>query len=432
MAAKQASEMICVLGLGYIGLPTASMFATHGHKVHGVDTEPQVINTLKKGEVHIEEPGLSTIVKAALSSKNLSVGGKPVPSDVFIIAVPTPCIKSKGATPKADLSYVRSAVQSILPHLKKGNLVILESTSPPGTSRDVIIPLIEKTGLKAGKDVGVAYCPERVIPGKALQELVGNDRVVGAIDQECAARTRGLYKSFVSGEIFLTDLTVAEMIKIVENTYRDVNIAFANQIAVLCEKLGINVGSVIKIANRHPRVNVHKPGPGVGGHCISVDPWFLVEQFPKEADFIRKARETNDRMPQHVADRIAQWVKGKKKAKVAILGLSYKANVDDTRESPALEVIELLQEQRPDIELAVFDPHVHLKRFPKQGLLDVFRDADLAVILTAHDDFQLLDPQRVGDVMRTRALYDTHQSLPTARWKAAGFDVHVLGVGHEV
>jgi UDP-N-acetyl-D-mannosaminuronic acid dehydrogenase len=405
------------------------MFAAHGHRVHGVDIDPHVIASLQRGQVHIEEPGLLTVVKAALSSKQLSVSTKPVPADVFIIAVPTPYRKGKASIPKADLSYVRAATRSVLPLLRKGNLVILESTSPPGTSRDLIVPLIEKTGLIPGKDIGVAYCPERVIPGKALRELVGNDRVIGALDETWALRARTLYKAFVSGEIFLTDLTAAEMIKIAENTYRDVNIALANQIALLCERLGIHSGSVIKIANRHPRVNIHKPGPGVGGHCISVDPWFLVEQFPESTALIQKARWVNDHMPHHVVQKIAALVKGKKSPKIALLGVTYKANVDDIRESPALAVIELLRKHHPSFRLAPYDPHVHLKGFAKEGLFDVFKEADLAVLLTAHDDFQLLDPQKVGDMMRERVLYDTHQALPLARWEAAGFRCSALGVG---
>ena len=426
---SQNKKEICVLGLGYIGLPTASMFATHGYRVHGVDTDPHVVSTLKSGEVHIEEPGLSTIVKGALSSKHLTVSLQPQHADIFIIAVPTPYKKSKGPFPKADLSYVLSALKSILPYLRKGNLVILESTSPPGTSQELMIPLINKAGFKPGKDIGIAYCPERVIPGKALRELVDNDRVIGAVDEAWGSKTKELYKAFVSGEIFLTDLTVAEMVKVVENTFRDVNIALANQVALLCEKLGISVWDVIKIANRHPRVNVHRPGPGVGGHCISVDPWFLVEKFPKDSGLIQRARVVNDQMPAHVAQQIEKFVQKIKKPKIAILGLAYKGNVDDIRESPSLKVIELLAKRHPSFELAPYDPHVHLKRFPKQGLLDVFRDADLAVILTAHDDFQLLDPNKVGDLMKKRVIYDTHQALSPIRWTSAGFDYHALGVG---
>ncbi len=268
---KTPSKKICVIGLGYIGLPTASMFASHGFGVHGVDINPKIIETLREGRIHIEEPGLATVVKAAINSGNLTVNLAPAAADVFIIAVPTPYSHHGGAIPSADMSYVTAAVESVLPFLKKGDLVILESTSPAGTTRDLIIPMIEKRGLAPGADVGVAYCPERVIPGQALKELIGNDRVIGAIDQAWGEATRKLYKSFVSGEIFITEPTVAEMVKLLENTYRDVNIALANEVALLCEKLGVNAWDVIRIANRHPRVNVHKPGPGVGGHCISVD-----------------------------------------------------------------------------------------------------------------------------------------------------------------
>lgn len=422
-------QNICVVGLGYIGLPTASMFATNGLKVQGVDVNPTVIATLREGRLHIEEPGLATIVKAAITSKNLIVDSKPQPADVFIIAVPTPCHDIHGPSPKADMSYVTSAVESILPVLKKGNLVILESTSPPGTIRDLVIPLIKKTGLQIGKDVGVAYCPERVIPGQAVKELIGNDRVIGAGDSEWGEKAKRLYKSFVSGDIFLTDPTTAEMVKLVENTFRDVNIALANELSVLCEKLGISAWDVIQLANRHPRVNVHKPGPGVGGHCISVDPWFLVEKFPNDAAIIRMARKINDQRPQFVVNNIQRLMEGKTHGKVALLGLAYKGNVDDSRESPAITVAQILQEKFPQFTLAVYDPHVNSKEFPTSSIQETFKDADLAVVLTAHDEIKFLDPAEVGTLMRSRVVFDTHNLLKSERWLLAGFSVHTLGVG---
>ncbi len=426
---EDKSKRICVLGLGYIGLPTASMFATHGHAVVGVDVNPAILDTLRKGRLHIEEPGLSTIVKAAIGSGNLQLSDKPVKADVFIIAVPTPYTEHHGATPTADLSFVRAAAESILPFLEKGNLVILESTSPPGTTRDVIVPLIEKAGFKAGADVGAAYCPERVIPGSALKELIGNDRVIGAIDRNWAEMAKKLYKSFVSGEIFLTDPTVAEMVKLLENTFRDVNIALANEVAMLCEKLGINVWEVITIANRHPRVNVHRPGPGVGGHCISVDPWFLVERFPEEARVIRLARSVNDGMPAYVADRIASLAGNKKNAKIAILGLAYKGNVDDDRESPAVSVVRLLKSRFPEWTLSIYEPHVKSREFATEGIQETFRGADLAVLLTPHDEYRFLDPTEVGGLMARRVIFDTHNHLKAERWLPAGFELHTLGSG---
>jgi len=422
-------KSICVIGLGYIGLPTASMFATNGHKVTGVDINPKILETLGRGEIHIEEPGLSTVVKAAIGSKNLALSPKPVAADVFIIAVPTPYKEAHGSSPVADMTYVTAATESILPVLKKGDLVILESTSPPGTTRDLIVPLIQKTGLRAGVDVGAAYCPERVIPGQALRELTGNDRVVGAIDQRWGEVTKKLYKSFVSGEIFMTEPTVAEMVKLLENTYRDVNIALANEVALLCEKIGINVWEVIQIANRHPRVNVHKPGPGVGGHCISVDPWFLVEKFPNDAQLIRLARNVNDRMPGLVVERIGRLMKGKAAGKVTILGLAYKGNVDDDRESPAVSVVRLLKAAHPGWDIAIYEPHIESREFKTVGLEDAFRGSELAVVLTAHDEYKFLDPQAVGGLMARRMIFDTHNLLKAERWVPAGFDLRVLGAG---
>ncbi len=427
--ARSSSKKICVIGLGYIGLPTASMFATHGHDVYGVDINPHVIQTLSQGKIHIEEPGLDTVVKAAISSQRLHVSSSVSPADVFIIAVPTPYHHNASGIPTADLSYVKSALDSLLPHLKKGNLVILESTSPAGTTRDVIIPAIEKKGFVIGKEIGLAYCPERVIPGQALKELIGNDRIVGAVTPEWAEETKNLYRSFVSGEIFTTEPTVAEMVKILENTYRDVNIALANEAAGLCQELGINVWEVIQLANRHPRVNVHKPGPGVGGHCISVDPWFLVEQFPSKAKLIHLARTINDGMPASVVREIQEMLQGKSQGKIAILGLSYKGNVDDVRESPSLSVIRLLKEGLPQMTLAYFDPHVKSKDYPTGSLEETFQDADLAVILTAHDEFKAFDQQVLATLMKSKLIFDTHNILKAERWVPAGFMIHTLGSG---
>ena len=420
---------ICVIGLGYIGLPTASIFASQGFKVRGVDNNPTVVETLRQGRLHIEEPGLATVVKAAVQSGNLDVQATPAEADVFIIAVPTPYQHEEGNIPVADMSFVKKATESVLPFLKKGDLVILESTSPAGTTRDLIVPLIEKKGLKPGKDVGVAYCPERVIPGQALKELTGNDRVIGAIDQKWGEITRKLYKSFVSGEIFLTEPTVAEMVKLLENTYRDVNIALANEVAVLCEKLGINVWDVIKIANRHPRVNVHNPGPGVGGHCISVDPWFLVEKFPKDANLIHLARTINDKMPHFVVQNIVRLLKGQSAPKIAVLGLAYKGNVDDDRESPAVAVVRLLKKELPAAKVAIYEPHVKSKEFSTEGIQTVFKGAQLAVLLTPHDEYRFIDPAEVGGLMTSRVLFDTHNFLKAEKWLPAGFQVHVLGSG---
>jgi len=265
---------VCVIGLGYIGLPTASTFATHGLKVYGVDNNPAVIQSLRDGRVHLYEPGLHELVAQALNMGNLQVMDAPVEADAFIIAVPTPFYEDK----KADMSFVISAAESIMPVLREGNLVVLESTSPPLTTRNLVQPILEESGLKAGKDFKVAYSPERVLPGQILKELIGNARVIGGIDRSSAEAGRDLYATFVQGEIVLTDSTTSEMVKLMENTYRDINIAAANEFSRLADRFGVDIWEAIAIANRHPRVKILNPGPGVGGHCISVDPWFLWNQ----------------------------------------------------------------------------------------------------------------------------------------------------------
>ena len=266
---------LCVLGLGYIGLPTASTFATHGLRVIGVDVDRHVVDALRNSEVHIYEPGLRTLVQAAIHSGNLVVSEVPETADAFVIAVPTPL--SEGDDKQADLSYVIAASEMIVPHLRQGNLVVLESTSPPRTTLDVVAPILERSGLEAGSDFHLAYTPERVLPGQILRELIENARVIGGIDRTSAEAGRDLYAIFVRGEILLTDATTAEMVKLMENTYRDINIAVANEFAHVADRLGVDIWEAIELANRHPRIDILRPGPGVGGHCISIDPWFLVQ-----------------------------------------------------------------------------------------------------------------------------------------------------------
>jgi UDP-N-acetyl-D-mannosaminuronic acid dehydrogenase len=417
-------KSICVLGLGYIGLPTASLFATHGHKVVGVDVSDRIVDTINAGEIHIEEPGLYTLARAAVGSGNLRASVKPEPSDVYIICVPTPLTADK----KCDLSFVRSATRMIVPIVKKGDLVILESTSPPGTTRDVVAPMLAESGLKIGEDVYVAHCPERVLPGRILKELIENARIIGGITPESARITEELYKGIVEGPIFLTDATTAELSKVMENTFRDVNIALANELGHICEELGISAWEVIELANKHPRVNLHKPGPGVGGHCISVDPWFLVEKFPEQAKLIHLSRKINDGQPARVVRKVMEMtadVDGR--PKVALFGVSYKGNVDDTRESPALEIIAELAEK---VDLKVYDPHVHGGIGHEiNNLEEAVTGADLLVVVTDHADFRFLAPEELGKRMRRRALLDTRAFLDADRYRAAGFEVRVLGAG---
>lgn len=417
-------KKICVLGLGYIGLPTASIFATNGYKVLGVDTDESIINLLKQGKIHIEEPGLKTIVQAALNSKNLMLSLKPEKADIFIIAVPTPFKGNK----QPDLSYIESATQSILPYLEKGNLVILESTSPPGTTVKIVKQILKRTGLKIGKDLYLSHCPERVLPGQILKELIENDRIIGGINAKSSTLTANLYKSFVSGKIYFTGTTTAEMAKLAENTYRDINIAFVNELAIICDKIGIDVWEVIELANKHPRVNLHKPGPGVGGHCIAVDPWFIVSEFPKEAKLIELARTINDRMPEFVTQKILNLVQGIKDPKVAILGVAYKGDVDDTRESPAIKIIELLNSNQkiPKLTLSVYDPHVKHFDYELSSFETTFKGADLIAVLIDHKEFKYIDPEEVAKLVRNHLFFDTRNCTNTEKWNKAGFDVYML------
>ncbi len=298
-------EKICVIGLGYIGLPTASTFANHGLKVVGVDVNQAVVELLRNGGLHIHEPGLRTLVQAAIGSGNLVISDSPETADAFIIAVPTPFFADK----RADMRFVEAAAELITPHLRHGNLVVLESTSPPRTTLDRLAPILEGSGLKAGLDFHLVYSPERVLPGQILRELIENARVVGGVDRSSAEAGRDLYSTFVRGEIVLTDATTAEMVKLMENTFRDVNIAVANEFSRLADRFGIDVWEAIEIANRHPRVEILRPGPGVGGHCISVDPWFLVEAAPELTPLIRTARQVNDDQPLFVVQIIERALK---------------------------------------------------------------------------------------------------------------------------
>lgn len=424
-------EKICVLGLGYIGLPTASTFATHGVKVCGVDVNPQVVETLQAGKLHIQEPGLRDVVQQALSSGNLIIHNQAEEADAFIIAVPTPFYDDK----RADMGFVVSATEAILPHLRKGNLVVLESTSPPLTTLDIIAPILERSGLKAGTDFYLAYSPERVLPGQILRELIENARVIGGVNPVSAEAGRDLYAIFVRGEIILTDATTAEMVKLMENTYRDVNIAIANEFARLADRFGIDVWEAIAIANRHPRVKILNPGPGVGGHCISVDPWFLVEAAPDLTTLIHTARNVNDAQPHFVLD-LAQRALGQDLHghNIALLGLSYKADVDDLRESPAIELGHLLVQAGASVqayEPCKLDAAIPgLKTCPtlNQALID----ADLLILAVSHAELRKLDPKEIATQTPARIVIDTVGGWDPQAWQAAGFKVIRLGVGRNL
>lgn len=392
-------KQICVIGLGYIGLPTSSILAAKGFSVLGVDVNPSVVETINGGRIHITEPDLDAFVKAAVGSGKLRAATAPEPSDVFIIAVPTPF----KAGHKPDMSYVEAAARSILPVLQPGSLVILESTSPPRTCEDIIAPILADSKLKIGTEVFVAHCPERVLPGQIMREVVENDRVIGGINQASAVKAKELYSAFVKGEIFLTDATTAEMVKLVENSFRDVNIAFANELSMICDRLGLNVWELIRLANRHPRVNILRPGCGVGGHCIAVDPWFIADACPQDARLIRAAREVNDAKPHHVASRIREAAARFKKPVIGLLGLSYKQDIDDLRESPAVEIAREFKSD-PGVELVVCEPFVRSHaEFALAPLDEVMHRADIVVLLVPHTVFRNID----RELLKPKVVIDT-------------------------
>ena len=426
---------ICILGLGYIGLPTASTFAVNGLRVLGVDINPGIVETLKKGEIHIHEPGLREVVNQAVHSGNLNASTQPEEADAFLIAVPTPFKDSEfgdfeGRRYKlADMGAVISATEAIVPVLRKGNLVVLESTSPPRTTLDLVAPILERSGLKAGTDFFLCYSPERVLPGQILRELIENARVIGGVTPESAKAGRDLYAIFVKGQIIETDATTAEMVKIMENTTRDVNIAIANEFARLAEKFGVDVWEAIRLANLHPRINLLSPGPGVGGHCISVDPWFFVEAAPELTPLIYHARKVNDDQPHFVVGLVKQALGSLKNKKIAALGLAYKPDVDDLRESPAVEIVHLLQQEgawvkawepfKPDAKLPGIDMATSLN--------DALKNADLVLLLVRHTEFSALKPDDIASQTKAKTVFDTVNVWDMDEWKNAGFQFHRLG-----
>lgn len=429
-------QKICILGLGYIGLPTASTFATNGVKVIGVDINPHVLNTLKSGDIHIHEPGLRTVVEAAVNSGNLVLSSQPEPADAFLIAVPTPFKENQydeyqGRRYKlADMSMVTAAAEAIVPCLRKGNLVVLESTSPPRTTIDLLTPILERSGLRAGSDFFLCYSPERVLPGQILRELIENARVVGGVTPDSAKAARELYSIFVQGEIIETDATTAEMVKLMENTTRDVNIAIANEFARLAEKFGVDVWEAISLANRHPRINILSPGPGVGGHCISVDPWFFVEKAPELTPLIYNARQVNDEQPHFVVKKLKAALGELAGKKIAALGLAYKPDVDDLRESPATEVVHLLQVGGANVKVwEPFKPEAVMDGINMAASLDAaIEDADALLLLVRHTEFVTLNPNVIASKTRARITIDCVNGWDVDAWKQAGFNVFRLGV----
>lgn len=428
-------QRICFIGLGYIGLPTASTFALHGLNVLGVDINPNIIDTLNRGEIHIHEPGLLDVVTKAIESENIVFSTQPIEADAFIIAVPTPFKEDEfgefnGQKYKlADMRAVTAATESIVPLLRKGNLVVLESTSPPRTTVDLVQPILERSGLKAGVDFHLCYSPERVLPGQILRELVENARVIGGVTPESARAGHDLYAHFVKGQIIETDATTAEMVKIMENTTRDINIAIANEFARLAEKFGVDVWEAIRLANLHPRINILNPGPGVGGHCISVDPWFFVEAAPDLTPLIYHARQVNDDQPLFVVEKIRKALGGLDGKKIAALGLAYKPDVDDLRESPAAEVVHLLQQASATVKAwEPFKPEAQMAGIHvATSLADAVQEADAILLLVKHTEFKNIDPQAFAASTPARVVIDCVNAWNPDRWASAGFSLHRLG-----
>lgn len=414
-------KKICVLGMGYIGLPTASLFATNGYNVVGVDIDEEIVKAVNSGKAPFDEPGLSELVQNAVSTTHLRAKTEVDDADVFLIAVPTPLDKE---TKMADLNYVKSAATMICPYLRNDNLVILESTVPPGTSEKLLVPLLETTELKAGKDFFFAHCPERAIPGNTIQEMIYNDRIVGGFDDESAVRTKSLYSCFVKGSIYVTTIRTAEIVKLLENTYRDINIALANEFARIAEECEANIWEAIELANKHPRVNILKPGPGVGGHCIAIDPWFLTENSTG-GRIISLAREINDTMPNQVLQIVKKVLQNVHKPTITVLGVAYKGNIDDTRETPALKFIKLAEKEGYIVK--IYDPYVKRFDYDVLDLENAVKDSDCIVLITDHSEFKKIIPEEISALMRTKNVVDTRNILDHTRWEKAGFRLKVLG-----
>jgi UDP-N-acetyl-D-mannosaminuronic acid dehydrogenase len=412
-------KTVSVIGLGYIGLPTAAVIASRGIDVIGVDVNQKAVDTINAGAIHIVEPDLDIVVQSVVTTGKLRATTVAEPADVFMVAVPTPFKDDAHSAHSPDLSYIESAANMIAPVLAKGNLVILESTSPVGTTEKLAAWLkLARPDLSFPQDKGdladikVAHCPERVLPGHVLQELVSNDRVIGGMSNACSQLATKLYEQFVRGECIITNARTAEMAKLTENSFRDVNIAFANELSVICDKLKINVWELVRLANRHPRVNILNPGPGVGGHCIAVDPWFIVDSCPEEAKIIKQARLTNDAKPYFIIDKICHAADEFKRPVIACLGLAFKADIDDLRESPALAIVKALADKKVG-EIIAVEPNIkHLPDALSQSgitltsLDNALEKANIIVVLVDHKQFKTADRSQFSSkvVIDTRGI----------------------------
>ena len=401
------TRTICIMGLGYIGLPTAAVLASRGHRVHGVDPKATVVDSINEGRAHFSEPDLDMLVSGSVGSGRLTAHREAMAADVFIVCVPTPLTTSR----EPDLSFVDAAADAIAPHVRPGNLVVLESTSPPGTTARIADRIAAATGH--GRDaVHYLHAPERVLPGKILREVVENDRIIGGLTDAATAAGAAFYRGFVTGELLLTTSRTAESVKLIENAYRDVNIAFANELSVFADATDLDVWELIRLANHHPRVEILRPGPGVGGHCIAVDPWFLVHVAPDQTPLIRAARAVNEAKPEHVVQRVIQRAQRFKQPRIACLGLTYKPDVDDLRESPAVQIVRRLHEEFGVAQLSVVEPNLtQHPDFELAPLEEAVASADIVLVLVAHRQFAQLPRTRLAE----KAIIDTCGGLTRVR-----------------
>jgi UDP-N-acetyl-D-mannosaminuronic acid dehydrogenase len=412
---------ICVIGLGYVGLPTAALAAGCGHTVSGYDNNAQLRESLRAGQTSGYEKDVGEVVASAIREERLVISDRVEPADAYIVCVPTPTISGR-----PDMRHVESALAAVAAVVSAEELVVVESTVPPGTTERAVRQALRTTG-KSFINVRIAHAPERILPGDIMRELRENDRIVGGRTPEDAASARDLYASFVSGRIHVTDLRTAEFVKVIENTYRDVNIALANELALFCEEIDIDVWRAISLANNHPRVNILKPGPGVGGHCIPIDPRFLADQNPFATELIQASRRVNERMPNLIVRRVVSLIgEGDGERKVTILGASYKANVDDVRESPARRIGDLLEER--GFRTSVYDPVARLPN-AAQSLQEAAEGSDAILLAVDHDAFREVDPLGLAPIVRSRILIDCHNFFSEQTWSAAGFRIYGLGRG---
>ncbi|TVT28879.1 nucleotide sugar dehydrogenase [Salinicoccus cyprini] len=393
---------LTTIGLGYIGLPTSIMFAKHDVQVLGVDIKQEAVDSLNNGQIHIEEPGLQEALEEVIEKGTFKASTTPEEADAYIIAVPTP--NKDDEFKSCDISIVMSGVKSIVPLLKKGDTVIVESTIAPRTMDDHVAPYLEEQGFKIGEDIFVVHCPERVLPGQIMHELIYNNRIVGGMTPACVEAGKKVYGTFVKGEMIETNAKTAEMSKLMENTYRDVNIALANELAKICNELDINVHEVIEMANKHPRVNLHTPGPGVGGHCLAVDPYFIIAEAPEKSQLIKLARDINVSMPQYVVDYTKEILSKMDSDKVTVFGLTYKGDVDDIRESPAFDIYELLRKEE-GLEVVAYDPHVKLD-WVEKDVNKAVEDSSLVLVLSDHSEFRDMNDADFS-TMKNKFIFDT-------------------------